>query len=132
MKDCVFCNIVNKNLKSNIVHENEGAIVIMSENPEVEGHMLVFAKKHFSTLEKADKNSWYYIGEILKKLGKRLKSKGYDGYNLLSANGVSAGQSVQHFHFHIIPRKKDDGINAWPNFRIKSNNSKIFFEKIKF
>ncbi|MCT7849848.1 MAG: HIT family protein, partial [Lactobacillus iners] len=44
MKDCVFCNIISKNLKSNIIHENKGAIVIMSDNPEVEGHMLVFAK----------------------------------------------------------------------------------------
>lgn len=46
MKDCVFCNIISKNLKSNIIHENKGAIVIMSDNPEVEGHMLVFAKNH--------------------------------------------------------------------------------------
>lgn len=74
MKDCVFCNIISKNLKSNIIHENKGAIVIMSDNPEVEGHMLVFAKKHFPTLELADQSSWYYIGEILNELGKRLRS----------------------------------------------------------
>ncbi|EFO67122.1 HIT family protein [Lactobacillus iners] len=132
MKDCVFCNIISKNLKSNIIHENKGAIVIMSDNPEVEGHMLVFAKKHFPTLELADQSSWYYIGEILNELGKRLRSQGYDGYNLLSANGVAAGQSVKHFHFHVIPRKKNDGINAWPNFETKPNNTSDFFEKVKF
>ncbi len=79
----------------------------MSDNPEVEGHMLVFAKKHFPTLELADQSSWYYIGEILNELGKRLRSKGYDGYNLLSANGVAAGQSVKHFSLSCYSEKEE-------------------------
>ncbi len=67
MKDCVFCNIISKNLKSNIIHENKGAIVIMSDNPEVEGHMLVFAKKHFPTLERERRMMELMHGQILKR-----------------------------------------------------------------
>lgn len=104
----------------------------MSNAPETEGHMVVFAKSHFSTLGLADEDSWDAIRKMLVDLGERLRSKGYDGYNLLSANGKVAGQSVQHFHFHVIPRKEEDGINAWPDFRKKVKHTGLFYKEIKF
>lgn len=132
MEDRIFCKIISREVKSDIVHENKGAIIIMSNEPETEGHMVVFAKKHFSTLDLADENYWNYIRKILVDLGERLRSKGYDGYNLLSANGKVAGQSVQHFHFHVIPRKEADGIVAWPDFGKKVKHTKSFYKRIKF
>lgn len=131
LKDCVFCKIIAGESKSNLVHANEGAIAIISNNPEVAGHMLVFAKKYFATLDSVDKSSWYYIGEMLKSLDRRLKVEGYDGYNLLSANGIATGQSVQHSHLHVISRKMM-GIDAWPTFKKDSAIHLLFMKKSNF
>ena len=56
---------------------------------------------------------------------------GYDGVNLLNASGESAGQSVPHFHIHIIPRKKGDGIDAWPAFSGARRNLKEVYEELR-
>ena len=56
---------------------------------------------------------------------------GYDGVNLLNASDESAGQSVPHFHIHIIPRKRNDGIDGWPVFRGAKKSYSYHFEKLK-
>ena len=56
---------------------------------------------------------------------------GYEGVNLLNASVESAGQSVPHFHIHIIPRKRDDGIDAWPKFEGAKEDIQAVFEKVK-
>ncbi|HIV90855.1 MAG TPA: HIT domain-containing protein [Candidatus Eisenbergiella stercoravium] len=56
---------------------------------------------------------------------------GYDGVNLLNASDESTGQSVLHFHIHIIPRKKEDGIDAWPSFQGARRNLEEVYEELK-
>lgn len=56
---------------------------------------------------------------------------GYDGVNLLNASGESAGQSVSHYHVHIIPRRKNDGINAWPVFEGAKQERERMWEKLR-
>lgn len=55
----------------------------------------------------------------------------YDGVNLLNASDESAGQSVPHFHIHIIPRRKNDGVDAWPKFEGAKNEIEEIYKKVK-
>ena len=65
--------------------------------------------------------------QVVKKISNHLvEDCGFNGVNILNASGVSAGQSVPHFHIHLIARKEDDGVDAWPKF----NGSKLSLEDV--
>jgi histidine triad (HIT) family protein len=92
------------------IWEDENFIAIFNINPVGEGHSLVIPKKHFVDLESLDKNvSCNYI-EAINKTGNLLMKKfSSKGFNVVLNNGEAAGQSVFHVHFHVLPRKKEDG-----------------------
>ena len=115
--NCVFCKIVNGELPSLKVYEDENTMVFMDIAKDVDGHMVAIPKKHVKSILDCDEVTLQQLMFAVKKVSCHCVDQcGYDGVNLLNASDESAGQSVPHFHIHIIPRKKDDGIDAWPQF----------------
>jgi len=109
MGECIFCKIVDGEILSEKIWEDENFLAFLDVNPVGEGHTLIIPKKHFETLMDLDeKTSEKYIGAI-KNTGKFLMKKyNDDGFNLILNNGKVAGQLVEHVHFHILPRKEGD------------------------
>ena len=115
---CVFCKIVNGELPCFKVYEDSYTLVFMDHARDVDGHMIAIPKMHCKNLLDCDAETLKHLMEAVKKVSLHcVEQCGYDGVNLLNASGESAGQSAPHFHIHIIPRKSQDQIDAWPVFR---------------
>ena len=129
---CVFCKIVNGELPSMKVYEDEHTLAFMDIARDVDGHMCVIPKKHVKNILDCDAEALQRLMATVKRISNYLvDSCGYDGVNLLNASDESAGQSVPHFHIHIIPRKNGDGIDTWPHFEGAKNEINDVYEKIK-
>lgn len=114
MNDCIFCKIINRELESSIVYEDDIAIAFMDIQPVNEGHTLVIPKKHYITMEDCDEETLKHLIAIVKKLNVQVaKATGAKGIFNSVMNGEEAGQEVFHVHFHIIPRYKNDGFGFY-------------------
>ena len=92
-------------------------LAFMDTAKDVDGHILVIPKKHRKNIMDCDVDTLYALAQTTKTVYNHLTEHcGYDGVNLLNASDESAGQSVPHFHIHIIPGKRNDRIDAWPKF----------------
>ncbi len=130
--DCVFCKIVNGDIPSLKVYEDDTALVFMDIAKDVDGHMVAIPKRHCTSILDCDRNSLLGLMDAVALVSRHCVEKcGYSGVNLLNASGESAGQSVPHFHLHIIPRTDDDGVDAWPLFNGAKCDVNDVFEKIK-
>lgn len=117
MEECIFCKKIKDTAPSWKVYEDEHTVAILDDANDVDGHTLVIPKKHVTNILDCDMEAYVQVMCSVKKVSNHyVEDCGYDGVNILSANDVSAGQSVPHFHVHIIPRKQKDGINARPTF----------------
>ena len=115
--DCIFCKIVSGQVSCMKVYEDEHTLVFMDIAGDVDGHMVAIPKKHIENILDCDTESLNRLMLAVKKVSNHcVENCGFDGVNLLNASDPSAGQSVPHFHIHIIPRKNNDGIDAWPKF----------------
>ena len=130
--DCVFCKIINGALPCFKVYEDEFTLAFMDIARDVDGHILVLPKKHVKCILDCDEETLAHLMVAVKKISNHLvDSCGYDGVNLLNASDESAGQSVPHFHIHIIPRKAGDGLDTWPKFDGATREIEEICEKIK-
>ena len=110
MKDCVFCKITNDHLRK-VIYENDNFFSVPDINPVVKGHSLVMPKKHFKTILDIPDSLGAELLDCVKKTAlKIVKETKSEGFNVVSNNFSAAGQVVDHAHFHIIPRKKGDGL----------------------
>ena len=108
--DCVFCKIIEGELPSMRVHEDDRTMTIMDINPLNSGHCLVIIKAHAPTLWDADPVDLQAAIAAAQKVAVALKTVVKpDGLNMLQANGAAAFQSVPHYHLHLIPRWNNDG-----------------------
>lgn len=107
--DCIFCNIINKKSEAEIIFEDENIVAFLDIQPINYGHTLVVSKKHYDNILTVPKDE---LAEIMKATqfiaGAVKRSVNADGFNVISNNGDPAGQTVYHFHFHIIPRFAED------------------------
>lgn len=107
---CIFCKIIEKSIPSKVLFENDKNLAFLDIFPISKGHTIVIPKNHYNNLEEIPNNELSELFEIVKKvsilLHKKLK---VDGYNILQNNFRAAGQVVNHFHVHIIPRSNEDG-----------------------
>jgi histidine triad (HIT) family protein len=114
MENCVFCKIVKKELPATIVFENDEFLAFYPLEQVTEGHTLVIPKKHFENVFDFESLSLERLMGVSQIVAKRLVDKnGATGINLLNASGKDAQQSVLHFHLHVVPRYKDDGLDLW-------------------
>lgn len=106
---CVFCNITNKIWDSKIVYEDEDVMAILDLSQQTVGHTLIMPKKHYENLLEMPADLLAKISTVAQDLAKKYQTKlGADGFNLVNNCNDVAGQSVMHFHMHLIPRYKDD------------------------
>lgn len=132
MKDCIFCKIINGEVPSMKVYEDEDTCAFMDIAADADGHLCVIPKAHCESILDCDEQTLMHLMNTVKKVSEHLtKNCGYSGINLLNASGKSAGQSVGHFHIHIIPRKENDGLDTWPKLPGAKEEIKTVFEKIK-
>ncbi|MDP4114681.1 MAG: HIT family protein [Bacteroidota bacterium] len=114
---CVFCDIVERKSKSEIIFENEHIISFLDIHPVSYGHTLIITKKHFDSILDVPGDLLSLIMKDVQTLAKKInKSLPADGFNLVANSGSAAGQSVFHFHLHIIPRLKKDDFKFNPKF----------------
>jgi histidine triad (HIT) family protein len=114
MTDCIFCKIVNKEEHASIIFEDDVTLAIVPIDPITAGHTLVIPKQHSVNLLDIDEDTLSHISVVAKRLSISLLEN-YDAtaMNLLHAAGKDAQQSVFHFHFHIVPRYENDGLDLW-------------------
>ncbi|MDR3203295.1 MAG: HIT family protein [Deltaproteobacteria bacterium] len=106
MSDCVFCQIVNGRIPSIRVYEDADFIVFMDINPITTGHCLLTTRGHYPTTSDAPDDLLARALPLAKKLAQAVMiGVGAEGFNLIQNNGRMAGQLVDHWHLHIIPRK---------------------------
>ena len=108
MKDtnCIFCKIANGEIPSKTLYEDDKFRVILDLGPASKGHALILPKEHYANLyELPDEMA----GEVMKLAAQMTQRLGCEGFNLVQNNGELAGQTVFHFHMHLIPRYRDDG-----------------------
>ena len=111
-EDCIFCKIANGQIPSKTLYEDEDFRVILDLGPATEGHALILPKEHAANLFELSEDLASKALVVAQKLAVRMKEAlGCDGLNLVQNNGEAAGQTVSHFHIHVIPRYKNDGQN---------------------
>lgn len=117
MKDnnCIFCKIANGEIPSNTLYEDDTFRVIFDLGPASRGHALILPKNHFRNIYDIEEDTLCKAAKLAKKMaGVMTDVLKADGFNLMQNNEEVAGQSVFHFHMHLIPRYKDDkAIRFW-------------------
>ena len=132
MSDCVFCKIVANEIPGMKVYEDEKTLAIMDVAGDVDGHILVMPKGHCKNILDCDADTLNAVMAAVRRVAVHLTQKcGYTGVNFLNASDESAGQSVPHFHIHVIPRKTGDRIDAWPHFGGASQEIPSVFERVR-
>ena len=111
--NCVFCKIVQRRIPCDKVHEDELTLSFMDISPASEGHTLVIAKAHFETLFDIDTTSLAAVAVTSRRLAKAIQAALQpDGVRLIQSNGAAAGQTVFHYHLHIIPVRAGQRIGS--------------------
>ena len=106
--DCIFCKIAAGEIPSRKIYEDSDLIAIMDLNPTSKGHSLIIPKEHCTNIYDIDEDIAAKVMKTAKKLATKLTvALNCDGFNLLQNNGETAGQTMFHFHMHLIPRYKD-------------------------
>lgn len=106
MKECIFCKIINGEIPTRKVYEDDLVIVIMDTDPSQNGHMLVIPKKHYVDFTELDNDILLHINDVAKKMTKLIYEKlNADGIRLVNNYGLY--QVVKHYHLHIIPAYKN-------------------------
>ena len=113
--DCIFCKIANGEIPSATVYEDSICRVILDVNPANKGHALIIPKEHFDNIYSMDAETAAKIFTIATEVAKAQKAElNPDGLNILQNNGEAAGQTVFHFHMHLVPRYiKDNVTMTW-------------------
>ncbi|MDR2547303.1 MAG: HIT family protein [Lachnospiraceae bacterium] len=110
--DCIFCQIINRELPSYILHEDDDFMVILDQFPQSKGHTIVLPKTHAEDIFALQEKELERLMPLAGKVAARLKETvNYEGLSIVQRNGVAAGQSIFHFHLHLIPRFLDDGVS---------------------
>lgn len=132
MKDCIFCKIIKGEIPSYKIYEDKWTYSFLDISNDGNGHILVIPKKHCENILDCDIETLSHVTETIKKISNHLvENCGFSGVNILNASGADAQQSVFHLHFHILPRLKDDKINAFPKLKERKESPEELCEKIK-
>jgi len=130
INECIFCKIVNEEAKSWTVYEDKDVKAFFGINPASKGHTIIIPKKHYENIIDIPENELKKIIVVIKKLAKMYEKKlGLKEFNIMHASGINAQQSVFHFHMHLVPREKEDGLDLW--FKVKKEVVKDFDNLLK-
>ena len=110
MEDCIFCKLANGVFETNTLYEDDDFRIILDAGPATKGHALILPKAHYANIYEIPADLLAKAAVLAKEQAEHMtKVLGADGFNIVQNNGETAGQTVLHFHIHLIPRFKDDG-----------------------
>ncbi len=134
MKDenCIFCKLANGEIPTSTLYEDEDFRVILDASPASKGHALILPKEHYTNLYELDDEIAAKAFVLAKKMVTKLTDiLGCDGYNIVQNNGETAGQTVFHFHIHLIPRYKGDQVGlGWKMGKLTDEDKEDILSKI--
>ena len=122
--DCIFCKIVKNELPAHKIYEDDYMVAFLDNSPVNEGHVLIVPRRHWKSLDEVDDLMAGYLMIVVRKIGAAIKKTlGASGYNVVINNGSVAGQIIDHFHCHVIPRFDGDGLHSWPQKQYESGKA---------
>ena len=132
-ENCIFCKIANGEIPSATIYEDDDFRVILDLGPATKGHALILPKAHAANIyELPDETAGKAMILAKKMAGKLTDALNCDGFNIVQNNGEIAGQTVNHFHLHLIPRYEADGLNLnWPQQEISAEQLEEIRQTIK-
>ncbi|MDO5590697.1 MAG: HIT family protein [Lachnospiraceae bacterium] len=132
-ENCIFCKLANGEIPTATLYEDEDFRVILDASPAAKGHALILPKEHYANLYELDDAIAAKALVLAKKMITKMTDVlGCDGYNIVQNNGVAAGQTVFHFHIHLIPRFKDDHVVlGWEMGELTEEDKEDILSKIK-
>ena len=109
---CVFCKIISGEYNSSKIYEDDKVLAILDLSQATYGHTLVMPKEHCENIFDLNEETAKHLFSVVTKITKHFNNviPNIKGLNLLNNNGVKAGQTVMHYHMHIIPRYDDDDL----------------------
>jgi histidine triad (HIT) family protein len=133
MSDCVFCKIVAGQILSTRVYEDEHTVAFMDLGHVNPGHVLVAVKKHAANLYELDDAQAAAVARASARIARALKGAfEAEGLSVYQANGKAAGQTVFHYHVHLLPRHAGDGMElVWPVKNPPREKLEGYAEKIR-
>lgn len=112
MPDCIFCEIVNKRMKSEIIHEDDKIVAFKDINPQAPVHILLVPRKHIDSVQDIQEEDAALMGTMV-LIAREIAEKnniGKEGYRLVINNGINGGQTVSHLHMHMMGGRR----MTWP------------------
>ena len=111
-ENCIFCKIAAGEIPSATIYEDDDFRVILDIEPASKGHALILPKEHYANLYEIDGEMAKHVIITAKRQATKMRDAlGVEGINIVQNNGEIAGQTVFHYHMHIVPRYKDDNVN---------------------
>ncbi|MBE5932355.1 MAG: HIT family protein [Lachnospiraceae bacterium] len=131
--DCIFCKIAKGDIPSATIYESSDFKCILDVAPANKGHALIITKEHYDNIFQLDAETAAKIFSFATVAAKAIKEEtGCEGMNVLQNNGAVAGQTVNHFHLHLVPRNQGDGVNmSWTPKDTDSEEQKVLAKAIK-
>ena len=132
-ENCIFCKLANGDIPTATLYEADDFRVILDAGPASKGHALILPKEHYANLYELDDELAAKVMVLAKKMITKLTDVlGCDGYNIVQNNGEAAGQTVFHFHLHMIPRYKDDNVGlGWNMGQLTDEDKEDILSKLK-
>ena len=133
MDNCIFCKIANGEIPAATLYEDEDFRVILDLGPASKGHALILPKAHAANIYELSDEMAAKVMVLAKKMaGALTKALNCDGFNIVQNNGECAGQTVFHFHMHLIPRYKEDNVGiTWKPGELTDKDKEEILSKVK-
>ena len=130
---CIFCELANGRIPTNKIYEDDICTAFLDISQATYGHCLVVPKQHFEDIFSLDEEIGKHLFKVAVTLAKRMKERlNLEGINILNNNGEVAGQTVKHYHIHLLPRyKNDDLIIEFKSNKLTDEQFKELVEKLQ-
>ncbi|MCM1283259.1 MAG: HIT family protein [Muribaculaceae bacterium] len=131
--NCIFCKLANGEIPTNTVYEDEDFRVILDAAPAAKGHALILPKEHYADIYEVEEETLARAAKLAKRvIAHEKEALGCDGYNMLQNNGEAAGQTIFHFHMHLIPRyAAEEKLLMWKSQTFSDEEMKEICEKMQ-
>ena len=130
--NCIFCKIINGEIPSTRIYEDDDFVIMLDIGPASFGHALLIPKDHYANIYEMPEELLSKCICLARKWGEKMvKAFGADGLNLVQNNGLAAGQTVFHYHLHLIPRYDKDGVGElWTPGTLSDEQRKEILERL--
>lgn len=130
---CIFCDLANGRIKTYKIYDDDECCAFLDISQATYGHCLVVPKEHFDDIFSLDEEVGAHLFKVAVTLSKKLKEKlQLEGINVLNNNGEVAGQTVKHYHIHLIPRyKADDVLIEFKSNKLSDKDFEDLVNKLK-